>query len=75
MAARSAGGNDQFLEGQQRTFNGVQFAGKENVVFQVLLDGFRDSLGLLVDLPPHCVRKVVWVGSKSLRSHVWLRRE
>jgi len=57
MAARPAGGDDQFFKGQQSALDGIEFAGEENVVLQVLVDSFRDGARLLVDLPAHGVRK------------------
>ena len=72
VPARSAGGNDQLFEGQQRAFDGIQFAGENDVVLQVLCDRLRDGRGLLVDLPPHGVgMRLVCAGSSVLfgRSH------
>ena len=60
VPARSAGGDDQFFERQQRAFNGVQLAGKNDVVLQVLRDGLRDGRRLLVDFPPHGVGMDFW---------------
>ena len=55
VPARTAGGDDQLLEGEQRAFDGIKFAGEDDVVLQVLRDGFRNGCGLLVDLPAHGV--------------------
>ena len=71
VAARSAGGDDQLLEGEQRALDGMQFAGKDDVVLQMLLDGLRNGRRLLVDFPPHGVRMLL-VGRVLLcfrRSH------
>ena len=53
MPARSAGRDDQLLEGKQRAFDGMQFSGKDDVVLQMLCNRLRDGCRLLVDFPPH----------------------
>src|ERR1700685_590727 len=55
MPARSAGSDDQLFEGQQRSFNRLQFAGKNHVVFEMPLNGFGDGLRLFVDFTLHGV--------------------
>jgi len=40
VAARSAGGDDQLLEGGQRAFDSMQRARKQNVVLQMQVNGF-----------------------------------
>ncbi len=59
VAAGTAGGNDQLFKGEQGALDGIKFAGKENVVSQMLIESFGNSLRLLINLAEHCVRKIV----------------
>src|SRR5208282_3161 len=72
MTARSAGSDDQLLEGQQRALNREQFAGEKNVVPQMQVDGFSDGLRLLIDFPEHGMGKPVsrGVGAGVVWIHV-----
>ena len=76
VAARSAGSDDQLLEGQQRTLDGVQFAREKNVIPQMLIDSLGNGLRLFVDLPAHGMGKIAGrkVGTRLGRVHGRLRR-
>ena len=71
MATRSAGGDDQLFERQERALDRLEMAGEDDVVFQMFLDGLGDGLRLLVDFAPHGVGMLLvrWVRLVVRRRH------
>jgi hypothetical protein len=57
VAAGPAGGNDDFLEREERVLNGLQRGGKNDVALDVFADRFPDGVRLLVDLARHGMSK------------------
>ena len=57
IAAGAARGDDDFLEGEESFFDGLQRIRKDHVVRDVLANGFANGLRLLINFPQHPVGK------------------
>ena len=67
VTARSAGRDDQLFKSKERARNGLQFAGKNNVVLEMFFDRLRNGRGLFIDLAAHGMGKFAMRFSKSER--------
>ena len=64
MAARAAGGDDDFLESGQRGLDSLQRLWENYVAFYVAADRFANGLRLLVNFAQHEFRKRARVGAR-----------
>src|SRR5580693_2442472 len=64
VAAGAAGGDDDFFEGEECFFDGLERVRKNCVVRDILADGFANGLRLLVDFAQHVIWKLRWGNSQ-----------
>src|ERR1700691_6495028 len=60
VAAGAAGGDDNFLEGEESFFDGLERVRKNHVFRYILADGFANGLRLLVNFAQHVIRELRW---------------